>query len=171
MNKYNIKELKEKIKNNEELKDNEYKVLINYHRNKIIEKMYMNNISDYKDTITKLTLLAAIGTSMGEAAKYLPYTCSYMILTLPLTQENYLNAYQDSETASKILCRYNTLTFVKEVEEIDRFNELTGTLYDSIIEYTNIGYSTFEKNILKDEMDAIGESRGKILSLRNKYFK
>lgn len=171
MKKYNVKELKSKLKNNEELKDEEYSVLIKYYKNKIIEEKFVFETNNYNETILKILTIGIIGQQMGDDAYYLPKTCSYMIATLPICRSNYEIALKDSKVASDILCRYNTLNFIREVEEVNRYNELTGELYDGIIEYSNMGYNFFKNNILEDEMKSLSNSRNKILNLRKKYFK
>ena len=127
-------ELVKKIKSGEELLDDDYKRIITYEHSLLendLERLSYNSMGNFFNYMN----LALTGEKMIEIAPYLPRSCQYMLAALSYNMNNYLLGLDNSLTASKRLCRYNTLNYVREVDEIFNYDDLMNDLGSQIVDY------------------------------------
>lgn len=171
---YNKRELLDRLDKGFDLKDNEYKVLIRNGIYELSNRLFMLSDDDYMDTLVEYTVLGALASNMKFGEDYdkdLPKACGLMIASLPINITNYINGLKTSDEVLDRLCRFNTVNFLSEVNEIKNFDTLIGELHDSIHEIVEFGFNPGSSIELNERIDDLKESKSKIKVLRNKYIK
>ena len=171
---YNKKELLDRLYKGFDLKDDEYKVLIRNGIYQLSERLFDISGDDYDELYMQYMVLGALGTNMKYGEDYdkdLPRACGCMMVSFPINTLNHIRGLKNSDVALERLCRFNTVNFLNEVSEIQRFDSLIGNLYDSINEVVQYGFNPGSSIELNDRMDDLQESTNKIKVLRNKYIK
>lgn len=171
---YNKKELLDKLNNGFDLRKDEYRVLIKNGRYELSKRLFMLDSEDYVPTLLNYTTLGMLASKMDyydDDEKSLPRACTYMIASLGINTYNYVYGLEDSDIAYSRLCRYNTINFIREVEEIKKYEDLIGNLHDSISNVVDLGFTYETPDELQDRMNDLEESRTKIKVFRNKYIK
>lgn len=171
---YNKKELLDRLYKGFDLKDDEYKVLIRNGIYQLSDRLFDISGDDYDELYMQYMMLGALGTNMKYGEDYdkdLPRACGCMMVSFPINTLNHIRGLKNSDVALERLCRFNTVNFLNEVSEIQRFDSLIGDLYDSINEVVQYGFNPGSSIELNDRMDDLQESTNKIKVLRNKYIK
>lgn len=171
---YNKKELLDRLYKGFDLKDDEYKVLIRNGIYQLSDRLFDISGDDYDELYMQYMVLGALGTNMKYGEDYdkdLPRACGCMMVSFPINTLNHIRGLKNSDVALERLCRFNTVNFLNEVSEIQRFDSLIGNLYDSINEVVQYGFNPGSSIELNDRMDDLQESTNKIKVLGNKYIK
>ncbi len=163
--------LLDKIKSGEDLSDDEYKFIIEYEDNRL-DKKTLEYVENYDDDISiNYVFLDILGQQIGEQVKNLSPTARYMLASIANNYANFVLGKNDKERALKFLGRYNTLNYVREIDEIFKYEELMNNLHTSIEEVINEqGIDAFSENVVGDEIIALEKSRNKIKVYRKKFF-
>lgn len=169
MQEYDISELQKLLLNNKELSSDEYKFIINRRSDRIKDRellfqreYFSNKFLDY--------LVLSLTADMICDTKYLQAACKFMMNNMYRARDNHMLVIDDSRMVRERLSRYNTLTFVRVVDEVEKFDRLFDEM-DSEVKFLvdNDIFRFNDSSVLSDEIIALESSHDKILSLRKKY--
>ena len=165
---YDKKKLMEKLNHGEDLKDQEYRVLIWNGRYQLLDHLFMIGNGNYRDTILSYAILgSSFVISEGENSDF-ARACAYMMRSYPINLFHYESALKYVNPCIEHLSRFNTVNFLNQVEETNHYDHLIGNLHESISSIiTSKNYDGLED--MNDTLDALEESRNKIKTLKKKY--
>lgn len=115
--------------------------------------------------------LSLLGCSLSyiKPYRYLFDSTKYMISTFGTHTNNIIEARRNGLKYSNSPSYHNKVNFIKEAEEIFNYDSLIGDLHEQIEFNVLNDICAFENNICEDEIDALEESKAKVLKIRKKY--
>ena len=133
------------------------------------------DLEDYVDLVGGGNLIKSYFSLLVCSANFIkPYeyfykTTAYMISTFETHTKNVLEARKNGKKYSDSPSYYNRINFIKESEEIFNYDSLIGELHDELGFNATNDICAFENNICEEEINALEESKAKVLKIRKKY--
>ncbi len=166
---YNKKELIEKLENGEELKEDEYRVLIMNGKAMAQDHLFMISSPSCKNLLTKYAVFGAAACKLGEDGADLVRGCAYMIGTYSTNLNHYESIIKYSSSCLSHMSRFNTLNFIRQKEETDKYDSYIGDLHDSLLAVFNQGITPYAMEEVQDNINRLEESKQKIKCIKKKY--
>ena len=166
---YNKKELIEKLENGEELKDDEYRVLIMNGKVMAQDHLFMIKSPMCKESLIRYAIFGAAACKLGEDGADLVKGCAYMIGTYSTNLNNYESLLKYASPCLSHMSRFNTLNFIRHKEETDKYDSYIGDLHDSLLAVFNQGITPYGMEEIQDNINHLEESKQKIKCIKNKY--
>lgn len=140
-----------------------------------LDNIDSSDLEDYVDleddgNILKSYLsLLACSVNFIKPYEYFYKTTAYMLSTFGTHTKNILEARKNGKKYSDSPSYYNRINFIKEAEEIFNYDSLIGELHDELGFNVTNDVCVFENNVCEDEINALENSKAKVLKIRKKY--
>lgn len=126
-------------------------------------------LSNEGNVLKSYLSLLACSMNFIKPYEYLYRTTSYMLSTFGTHTKNVMEARKNGQKYSNSPSYYNRVNFIKEAEEIFNYDSLIGDLHEELDFNVTNDICAFENNICEDEINALEESKAKVLKIRKKY--
>ncbi|MBQ8131892.1 MAG: hypothetical protein IJ193_05320 [Bacilli bacterium] len=165
---YDKKELLEKLNRGEDLREDEYRVLILNGQYQLRDHLFLMKTGAYQKMLLGYASVGMLATKM-EDGEMLAKSCAYMVGTYSTDLFHYESGLKYVEPCIKHMSRFNTINFLNQVRETNQFDSYIGELHDTIQEVLHYGIQSDSDDKLEESLTNLEESREKIKVIKKKY--
>ena len=171
LNGYDLSELLNKLKKNQELTGEEMEDILYHVLFKAADNSLDAEMAAREAVGPRVAFYTIIGKICGRQTKFLPFALQYRREAAETRKDNYDQVFEGFKITSMDICSQNLKTLVRQLDEADRYSAAYDLLSDEIEENIEDGLASFAGFVGMENMEKLEEQRAKVIKLSKEYKK